>query len=127
MAYIQRIVSREGRTWTVLGDDYRVVEPIERYLEYLRSTDRSPNTVKSYAKGLELWWTFLERRGQRWDAIGITDVGTFIGRLRRQSVDVDAIAEHPRISDSTVAVRASRDELLPLPPGPRRRCGRQAV
>ncbi|MEU0568115.1 site-specific integrase [Nonomuraea sp. NPDC005983] len=51
--------------WTVLGEDYRVVEPVERYLQFLRSTDRSPNTVKSYAKGLELWWTFLDAGGRR--------------------------------------------------------------
>ncbi|MEK8142875.1 hypothetical protein NKH18_13850 [Streptomyces sp. M10(2022)] len=40
----------EGATWTVLAGDYRVAEPAEQYLEYLRSTDSSPNTIKSYAR-----------------------------------------------------------------------------
>lgn len=107
MAFKQRLVTREGPTWTVLGSDYRVVEPVERYLEYLRSTDHSPNTVKNYAKGLELWWTFLERRSQRWDAIGITDVAAFIGQVRQGVVGAEVVPLEieQRAADSTVAVR----------------------
>ncbi|MGW7276487.1 hypothetical protein ACWGH5_39075 [Streptomyces sp. NPDC054864] len=66
MASTQRVVTGEDVTWTVLGDDYRVVEAIEQYLEYLeyleylRSRDCSPDTLKSYARGLALW-TFLEQ------------------------------------------------------------------
>ena len=56
----QRVVLADGeRTWTVLDGDHRVVEPAEQYLEYLRMLGRSPNTVKSYARGLALWWEFL--------------------------------------------------------------------
>lgn len=90
-----------------MGADYRVVDPIERYLEYLRSTKHSPNTVKSYAQGLALWWTFLELRGQRWDAIRISDLGTFIGQLRRGTVgaEVVPVTAEQQAADSTVAVR----------------------
>ena len=45
------------RTWTVLGRDHRVVGPAEEFLEYLRVQGASPNTVKSYARALALWWT----------------------------------------------------------------------
>ncbi|MFJ8545952.1 hypothetical protein ACIRFH_28875 [Streptomyces sp. NPDC093586] len=55
MASTQRVVMDEGVTWTVVGEDYRVAEPVEQYLEYLRSRDCSPNTLKSYARGLALW------------------------------------------------------------------------
>ncbi|MGA5762030.1 site-specific integrase [Nonomuraea bangladeshensis] len=67
VAFKQRVATPDGPTWTVLDADYRVVQPIGRYLEHLRSTDHSPNTVESYAKGLELWWTFLDARGQSWE------------------------------------------------------------
>jgi site-specific recombinase XerC len=33
-----------------------MVEPAEEYLEYLRAQQASPNTVKSYARALALWW-----------------------------------------------------------------------
>src|SRR3981189_1417093 len=33
-------------SWTVLGDDQMPVEPIERFLSYLASIEKSPNTIK---------------------------------------------------------------------------------
>jgi hypothetical protein len=44
---------------TVLGSDHRVVGPAEEFLEYPRVRGTSPNTVKSYARALALWWTYL--------------------------------------------------------------------
>ncbi|MET8992311.1 tyrosine-type recombinase/integrase [Nonomuraea wenchangensis] len=107
MAGTQRVATSEGVTWTVLGDDFRVAEPVEQYLEYLRSTDCSPNTVKTYARGLALWWSFLELRSQSWDEIGVTDLGTFVGQLRRGDVgeDVVALRPHKRAAHATVAAR----------------------
>ncbi|WP_171068960.1 tyrosine-type recombinase/integrase [Actinomadura geliboluensis] len=107
MAVKQRVVTREGLTWTVLGADYRVVGPIEQYLEFLRIGEHSPNTIASYAKSLELWWTFLERRGQRWDAVGITDLSEFVGQVRRGEVgsEVVSLSGMPAVGDSTVAAR----------------------
>jgi len=47
-------VAGTGRTWTVLGDDRLPVWPIEGFLEHHRVLGSSPNTVRSYAKGLQL-------------------------------------------------------------------------
>ncbi|MGW3627952.1 tyrosine-type recombinase/integrase [Streptomyces sp. NPDC000880] len=107
MASTQRVATGEASTWTVLAGDYRVAEPVEQYLEYLRSTDSSPNTIKSYARGLALWWSFLEQRSQAWDAVGVTELGTFVGKLRRKSVaeDVVPLRSQERAADATVASR----------------------
>ncbi|MFC7384228.1 tyrosine-type recombinase/integrase [Sphaerisporangium rhizosphaerae] len=107
MATTQRVTTGEGPTWTVLAGDFRVAEPVEQYLEYLRSTDCSPNTIKSYSKGLALWWSFLEQRVQTWDAVGVTELGTFVGHLRRKSVaeDVVLLRSQERVADATVASR----------------------
>jgi hypothetical protein len=44
---VQLVVTPPGeRTWTVVGADHRPVEPVEAFLEYLRVSARSPNTVK---------------------------------------------------------------------------------
>ncbi|WP_436739823.1 site-specific integrase [Streptomyces sp. BBFR102] len=82
-------------------------EPVEQYLEYLQGTDRSPNTIKSYARGLALWWSFLEQRSQVWDAVGVTELGTFIGQLRRGGVaeEVVPLRAAERAADATVASR----------------------
>ena len=54
-------------SWTLLGDDGAVVEPAERYLAYLAAIERSPNTVRAYARTPG---AMLKRRAGRWAAIG---------------------------------------------------------
>ena len=73
MARTQRVKTDGGSTWTVLGGDQRVVEPIEEFLEFTRSSDYSPNTVKSYARALALWWSFLDGSGRSWGSVGLRD------------------------------------------------------
>ena len=67
------------RTWTVLGADHRPVGPAEEFLEYLRAQRVSPNTVKSYARALALWWQYLEVFGLDWDAVTLEDFGRVPG------------------------------------------------
>ena len=43
---------------------------------------RSPNTVKSYARALALWWEFLAVYELAWDAVTVEDLGRFLGWLR---------------------------------------------
>src|SRR5262249_40166605 len=52
---VQRVVmSESGReSWTLLGDDLAPVEPVERFLAFLASVEKSPNTVKAYAHDLK--------------------------------------------------------------------------
>lgn len=71
-----------GRTWTVLGDDHLPVWPIEEFLEHHRVLGSSPNTVRSYAKGLELWWGFLAREGAGWEDPAVGTLRAFVTWLR---------------------------------------------
>ncbi len=41
-------------SWTLLGNDHIPVEPVERFLSYLASAEKSPNTVKAYAHDLKM-------------------------------------------------------------------------
>ncbi|HUY59137.1 MAG TPA: tyrosine-type recombinase/integrase [Solirubrobacteraceae bacterium] len=104
----QRVVLPDGeRTWTVLDGDHRVVSAAEEYLEYLRMLGRSPNTVKSYARALALWWQFLDAYELAWDAVRIEDFGRFLGWLRSgDSPALASIERRPaRFSEGTVALR----------------------
>lgn len=104
---VQRLLLEDGYTWTVLGRDHRVVEPAEEYLEYLRAQRSSPNTVKSYARGLALWWQFLDVFGLRWDAVRVADFGAFLTWLRTgDEPGVASIERRPaRFAESTISVR----------------------
>jgi integrase/recombinase XerD len=69
-------------SWTVLGEDHFPLEPVERFLSYLASVERSPNTVKAYAHDLKDWFTFLGVQGLDWRSATVEDVATFVGWLR---------------------------------------------
>ncbi len=95
------------RTWTVVGGDHLLVEPAEGYLEYLRAQRASPNTVKSYARALALWWQFLDVFGLRWDAVTVEHFGAFLSWLRTgDEPAVASIERRPaRFAESTIAAR----------------------
>ena len=104
----QRLTLASGeRTWTVLGADHRVVGPTEEYLEYLRAQQASPNTVKSYARGLALWWQYLDGFGLRWDAVTLENFGSFLIWLRTgDEPGVVSIERRPaRFAEATIAAR----------------------
>jgi integrase len=104
----QRVVLPGGeRTWTVVDREHRVVAAAEQYLEYLRMLGRSPNTVKSYARALGLWWQFLDVYELAWDAVTIEDLGRFLGWLRSDDEPgLASIERRPaRFSEGTVALR----------------------
>jgi integrase len=104
----QRLALPSGeRTWTVLGTDHRMVEPAEEYLEYLRAQQASPNTVKSYARALALWWQYLDAFDRRWDAVTLEEFGAFLTWLRTgDEPEVVSIERRPaRFSESTIATR----------------------
>ena len=55
-------------SWTVLGEDLIPVESVERFLSYLASIEKSPNTIKAYAHDLKDWLTYLDQQGVDWRA-----------------------------------------------------------
>jgi integrase len=100
-----------GRTWTVLGDEGLPVAPIEEFLEHHRVLGSSPNTVRSYAKGLQLWWSHLARESVGWEDPSVGTLRGFVTWLRtgRGQALVPIAAEVPvgrRVpAEATVAAR----------------------
>ena len=94
-------------TWTVLDGGHRVVGPAEEFLEFLRVQGTSPNTVKSYARALALWWTYLHAFGLAWDKLSIADVGGFLAWLRTgDGPRVPSIEpRESRFAESTISTR----------------------
>lgn len=81
---VQRVLMPGSRveSWTVLGDDHVPVDPVERFLAYLASIERSPNTVKAYAHDLKDWFTFLDVRALDWRSVTLEDVAGYVSWLR---------------------------------------------
>jgi integrase/recombinase XerD len=81
---VQRVLmpGSEAESWTVLGGDQVPVEPVERFLGYLTSIEKSPNTVKAYAHDLKDWFAYLTGHDLRWQAVTVEDVAGFVAWLR---------------------------------------------
>ena len=82
--FVARVVVSGSRreSWTVVGDDGKVVDPAERFLSFLTDSGRSPNTVKAYAHDLRDWFDFLTGRGLDWAVVTVEDVAAFVAWLR---------------------------------------------
>ena len=81
---VQRVLmpGTDLESWTVLGDDHMPVEPVERFLSYLASIEKSPNTIKAYAHDLKDWLTYLDRQSVDWRSAGLEEVAGFVAWLR---------------------------------------------
>ena len=82
-----------------------MVGPAEEYLEYLRAQRVSPNTVKSYARALALWWQFLELFGLDWDAVTLENFGAFLSWLRTGDGPAVASIERRRAVQAAAGTR----------------------
>jgi integrase len=92
MAARQRAILGDTVTYVVVDRDWRVVEPIEAYLEHLRQEAYSPNTVRTYAGGLATWWSMLEDGGLDWQRIGVSDLAQFRRRVASRGSDPSVMA-----------------------------------
>lgn len=72
----------------VLDCDYSPIAPIHDYLRYLENKDKSPNTIKAYARNLKLYWEFLYEHRIDWTEITILKLSEFIHWLRISSTKI---------------------------------------
>lgn len=112
MATRQRATLGEDVTHVVIGRDWLVVEPIERYLEHLRHEQYSPNTVRAYAGGLAAWWSMLEDRDLDWQQIGVEDIARFVRLMTRGRLDTSAVELRPACPPAASTVNGAVAAVL---------------
>ena len=66
----------------MLDDNYLPVEPISKYLRYLDSLERSPNTIAGYCRNLKLYWEYLQQSSLDWKEVNLEQLSDFIHWLR---------------------------------------------
>ncbi len=103
---VQRVVLPEtGRVaWLVLDDELLPVGPILQFLEHLNVREMSPNTIRSYAHHLKLFWEYLRDSKTEWTDVGLDELADFIRWLRSPTMHKVAslLKEHPQRKESTV-------------------------
>ena len=60
---VQGIDTPRGKRYLLLDDDYRVIDPVRRWLKCLDSCGKSPYTLRSYAYDLLLYFSYLKTIG----------------------------------------------------------------
>lgn len=86
---VQRVkVAEHQYVWLVLDDNFLPVQPIEIFIRYFHHTEKSPDTIQSYAAHLKLFWEYLRETQKNWQTISIADFAEFVHWLRSQSHNV---------------------------------------
>lgn len=103
-------------SWTVVDDTGTPVAPIEAYLSFLVSIERSPHTVRDYAVDLKVFFEFLAEGGLAYDAVRIDDLARFVAWLRAPGADLPgAVGRAPAtVNQHLAAVFGMYDYLARL-------------
>lgn len=97
----------------MVGDDHLPVGPIEEFLEFLRvGRDASPNTIRSYATSLSMWWDYVAAARVEWDAVTLPSFLPFLTVLRTgDPVGVhrlpSVVPTKAAVAESTVGLRVT--------------------
>lgn len=77
-----RIVLHGRSTWTVVDSRGLPIDAADSFLYWLRATDKSPNTLVSYARHLALLFRWLEACRLDWDAVTFEQLCDFMFAAR---------------------------------------------
>ncbi|MGH3401713.1 MAG: hypothetical protein ACRDRJ_04215 [Streptosporangiaceae bacterium] len=82
---VQRVVMPGGSvSWTVLDVRGEVLAPVGAFLAHLQAFGRSPETVRTYAVSLKLWWESPGGAGGGFDTATVDQVARFVAWLPAQ-------------------------------------------
>lgn len=103
---VQRIkISERNFSWLVLGNDLLPIKPIQEYIRFLNNLDHSPNTVRSYANHLKLFWEYLDFIKKDWTDMKLTDFSEFVSWLRHANSNniIFLTAQESKRTESTIS------------------------
>ena len=133
---VQRVLmpGSEAESWTVLGGDQVPLEPVERFLGYLTSIERSPNTVKADVYDLKDGvHPPLAGDDLGWQVATVEDVAGFVAWLRLppggrdgQLAVLPTVESHCSAASVNRKLAAGADFVLRVPRPARGEAGRAA-
>jgi hypothetical protein len=85
---VQEIVTpHRQKRYVVIDDSGNLVVPIVRYLKYLDAIGRARNTLRAYAQGLSLYFTYLAQQDLNYQHVTLDDLGGFVRLRSRIHID----------------------------------------
>ncbi len=84
--------------WFVLDRGYKPIKPIQSYISYLASLNRSSKTLRTYAHNLKLYWEYLDKYSIDWREVTLEQLSGFINWLRCPEYDPKIISIDNKIA-----------------------------
>ena len=76
---VQEIVTpRHQKRYVVVDENGDLVIPVVRYLKYLDAIGRARNTLRTYAQGLSLYFTYLTQQALDYQHVTLDDLAGFV-------------------------------------------------
>jgi integrase/recombinase XerD len=73
MKVTKKLMPDGYHSWIVIDQIKQVIEPVERYLDYLYHLQKSPNTLRAYAYHLMHYWQYLSsKRSSPYSAVNFS-------------------------------------------------------
>ncbi len=95
---VQEIVTRHHQKRYVVVDDIgNLVVPAVRYLKYLDAIGRARNTLRTYAQGLSLYFTYLKQQSLEYEHVTLDDLGGFVLWLKNPYRSLKVLPVQPVI------------------------------
>ncbi len=55
--------------YILVNGNYDIVTPVKKYLDFLKATGKSPNTIKNYCYHLKTFFSFLKQRNLKYNNV----------------------------------------------------------
>lgn len=112
---VQKIdIGNNQKRYILLDNDFKVIEPVKRYLKFLDNIDRSENTLKNYAYHLKSYFEYLDEVGIAYDEISsegnnpIEILGNFASWLETPTILNEKVAyltpQDPKRKNKTINI-----------------------
>lgn len=90
--------------YILVNQNFDIVVPVRRYLNYLFATGKSPNTIRNYCYHLKTYFSFLEELKLEYNYVSTESLVAFIQWLRKpiHSMKIDFLYQDDSVCDSTI-------------------------
>ena len=93
-------------------DDGTPVEPVRQYLKFRDNGGAARNTLRLACIFMKHYFTYLEKRGLRWQAVTIDDLADFLAWLKYPRIDEKVIPLNLEPKYRAETINAILDTIL---------------
>lgn len=91
--------------YILVDDEYMVVDSVMKYVQFLDSTGKAPNTIRTYCHHLKIYFEYLKQIDKQPQQVNFEDISRFVGWLRNPIGQVNVFnirAQEAARSEATV-------------------------